>query len=499
MVIRARGGTSGWGASLARVVSWGAPAWALACGLVDDRQVEALPEQPCASAPCSAGASAGGTGGAGGGQSDVAPDAGPPAPVGVRPLGDDPVCLSTTSNAELKPAALYLMLDSSGSMLEPAGASTKWDSVRAAIRGFVTQDAELELGLQFFPQIKPGSSFTCTSHADCGADGGPCFLSTCIAGTSITLCETDADCPADPAGNACVQFGLCSGGNPMAPVACILGTGACADGLGSCDDFERTCTNATSCEPARYAAPAVEIGPAASTSSAIEQALTNQLPQGLTPTVPALQGAIDHAREWSRTHPGENVAVLLATDGLPSECGPPPMPGLPAMDSAAVIQEVQAVAASGVAGEPSVRTFVMGVFQTGDTTSIDNVNAIARAGGTEEARFIDASGAVEAQFLAGLEDVRAAATPCQVELTGADGVDYLKVDLLFDAGNGATSPVPYVENLLGCAAQPEGWYYDVPPDGATPQTVELCPNLCQLVSSAPASSLALRIGCAEAN
>ena len=84
-------------------------------------------------------------GGAGGGQDGVAPDPEPPGPMSVSSLGDSPACLSRTSDAELRPAALYLMLDSSGSMLEPAGGATKWDSVRSAIRGFLTQDAAREL------------------------------------------------------------------------------------------------------------------------------------------------------------------------------------------------------------------------------------------------------------------------------------------------------------------------------------------------------------------
>ncbi len=390
---------------------------------------------------------------------------------------------------------MHLLLDSSGSMLELAGAATKWDSVRAAIRGFLTENAAMEFGLQFFPQIKAGSSFTCTSHADCGPEGGPCFLSTCTAAMSLTLCQTDADCPSAGAGsNACVQFGLCSGSDPAAPLACILGSGACANGLGVCEDFERTCTNATACEASRYAAPAVEIGPAMTTSAAIGQALDNQLPQGLTPTLPALQGGIDHAREWARAHPGQNIAVLLATDGLPTPCGPS---GVAAPEQPSLQQQVQDIAAGGVRGEPSVRTFVIGVFQPGDQTSIDNVNAIARAGGTDQAVFIDASGAVETQFLAGLEDVLAAATPCQLTLAGADGLEYSRVDLGLDSGNGTTTTVPYVETLLGCAAEPGGWYYDVPPGSAAPQTVELCPNLCQLVLATPASALSLQIGCAD--
>jgi hypothetical protein len=59
------------------------------------------------------------------------------------------------------------------------------------------------------------------------------------------------------------------------------------------------------------------------------------------------------------------------------------------------------------------------------------------------------------------------------------------------------SPLPYVDGLLGCASQPEAWFYDVPPAQGTPRAVQLCPNLCQLVKSSPTAGLSLQIGCAR--
>jgi hypothetical protein len=56
-----------------------------------------------------------------------------------------------------------------------------------------------------------------------------------------------------------------------------------------------------------------------------------------------------------------------------------------------------------------------------------------------------------------------------------------------------------VESLLGCAAKPEGWYYDTPPAQGTPHAVSLCPNICELVKAAPAAGLLLELGCAKAN
>ena len=429
--------------------------------------------------------------------------------LGVAGLGDGTACLSESRGMELRPLALYLMLDSSGSMEEPAGESgaTKWQAIQRAIRGFLTEtrDTDLFLGLQFFPLLKPGASFNCTSHEDCGPEGGPCFLSTCLMGSSITLCRTDADCGSMPNVNPCVDFGLCANSDPLAPLACVLGN-PCESGLGNCQEFERSCTNATACDPARYGTPAVEIGPLSSTYAEIDQALAMQLPQGLTPTVPALQGALEHARGWAGAHPERTVATLLATDGLPTDCAAQPVgiPSQPAMAnpqppgaSASAFNQVLDIASAGAAGSLPIRTFVIGVFQPGDSASIDNVNAIARAGGTEKAAFIDTSGEVEAQFLTALRTVRDAAATCRLPLQSTEGVDFTRADLVFDAGNGTATPLPYVEGLLGCATSPQGWFYDTAPALGRPQALELCPSVCQLVKTAPAASLELELGCAS--
>jgi hypothetical protein len=177
-------------------------------------------------------------------------------------LASSATCALETRAAEQRTVAMYIMLDSSGSMEEPTGnGSTKWQAIQRAIRNFMAEnrEADLSIGLQFFPLLKPGSSFNCTRHSDCGPNGGPCFLSTCLQGETITLCQSNADCPGSPADNPCVDFGLCENSDPDAPLACVLGQ-RCQGELGLCENFERVCTQATECEVPPYAAPAVEIG-----------------------------------------------------------------------------------------------------------------------------------------------------------------------------------------------------------------------------------------------
>src|SRR6185312_3935465 len=191
------------------------------------------------------------------------------------------------------------------------------------------------------------------------------------------------------------------------PAACILDQNGSCPGQGFCQDFDRTCTNATSCDANQYGTPVVEIQPVTSGLTAIDQALMGKLPEGLTPTVPALTGAIQHAREWAVAHPDQTVATVLATDGLPTQCGVQQQTG-----GTEAINQVLEVAAQGAADDVPIRTFVIGVFQPGDSASVNNVNAIAQAGGTDKAAFIDATGDVDTQSLDALPATRSGPLAC---------------------------------------------------------------------------------------
>ena len=77
---------------------------------------------------------------------------------------------------------MYIMLDSSGSMAEPTGSgASKWDQVQGAIRNFVGEagNADISLGLQFFPLIKAGSQFICKTNEDCCVNAGLCVNGIC--------------------------------------------------------------------------------------------------------------------------------------------------------------------------------------------------------------------------------------------------------------------------------------------------------------------------------
>jgi hypothetical protein len=287
-----------------------------------------------------------------------------------------------------------------------------------------------------------------------------------------------------------VPFGLCANSDPASPTACVLPS-TCAGGLGVCEDFERTCTNATQCEAAAYATPAVAIDRVDVNLALIDAALSAQPPQGLTPTVPALQGALQQTRTWQAAHPEQTVATLLVTDGLPTDCA-----GNPAVtDPVPPIERVLDLAEEGAAGTPPVRTFVIGVFSPGDAASVQNVNAIAAAGRTGSAITVDSDGDVSAQFLQGLRSVTAAATTCRSPLEAVSGLDYTRANVVELNGNDQVQRLRFVGDRQACATTADGWFYDVPPQSGPPGAVELCPVTCERIRGTPAAGLLVQIGC----
>src|SRR5262249_36726451 len=132
-------------------------------------------------------------------------------------------------------------------------------------------------------------------------------------------------CPPTCTSNAdCGNLGLCFFGN------CVV----CNVTIGD------------SCNNADYATAEVPIAPL---SPAQPMALSNTIavhgPSTQTPTAPALAGAIQYAKTWKTSHPSHNVVVVFATDGDPSECPPTDIPS------------IANIAAAGVSGNPSIKTF----------------------------------------------------------------------------------------------------------------------------------------------
>jgi hypothetical protein len=380
------------------------------------------------------------------------------------PLPESETCYADTQQAERAPLAMYIMMDKSGSMTDVpqpflAPLTTKWIAVKNALGGFLSDPASagISVAIQFFPL--PAAPYTglatCTAAADC-ADQAVCVSSSMSENHCYPRCTSSATC-----GKA----------------ECLpLNTG------------DKVCGNDT-CEASTYATPEVDFTALPAAQGPIMAALNSHQPTTATPTLPALTGAVDHAKAWAADHPDHKVVVVLATDGLPTVCP---------VDAAQgdVVQMVADVAASGVAGSPSVRTFVIGIAGPMDG-SAPNLEKIAQAGGTAPAIIVQANADVAQQFAAALEMIRGAALACEFQIpsTGAGPLDYDRVNVLYSNGSAQDQTVYYVGDAASCDPQHGGWHYDVAPEDGTPTRIVLCPVSCDAVQGDNAASVAISIGC----
>ena len=121
------------------------------------------------------------------------------------------------------------------------------------------------------------------------------------------------------------------------------------------------------CDVANYSTALVEIGPVAEVSAEIRVRLEDQYVAGLTPTAPALEGAISYAKSWAANAPNDHTAVVFLTDGYPTECEPLDLPS------------IADLAAASYTEAPSVPVHIVtmgGVY---------NFDVVAEAGGTNQA------------------------------------------------------------------------------------------------------------------
>jgi hypothetical protein len=229
----------------------------------------------------------------------------------------------------------------------------------------------------------------------------------------------------------------------------------------------------TECDPASYATPDVPLGSLPENGNAIEQSLAATLPLAETATRPALQGALAYVRSRAKlTGQSARQIVLLVTDGYPDE----------ADCSDNTTQAVSQVAASGLADDPAIATYV---FVTAPELALD---PIAKAGGTEKALAADLTrvGALSAA-LNGVRDRELAALPCEYELPPEyfkELNDPSRVNLTRDG-----KPIGRIGSAADCRDDTDAWYYDNP---AAPTRILTCEKACANLKRAAAVDVQLK-------
>lgn len=202
-------------------------------------------------------------------------------------------------------------------------------------------------------------------------------------------------------------------------------------------------------------------------------AMSKRNPDGGTPTLPALRGAVQYARDQASQNPNEKSLVVLVTDGEPNDCS-------------SSVDAVSAAALQGVS--QGVPTYVIGVGQL-----LDNLDKIAQAGGTQKAILVPTSNPSQAkdEFQKALEAIRGQAM-CELAIPAAapgTNLDYQTVNVAFTPAGGAKEMLTYDKDCTAGA----GWHYD---DPAKPSKISLCAASCAAIQKASGGKVELSIGCA---
>jgi len=239
--------------------------------------------------------------------------------------------------------------------------------------------------------------------------------------------------------------------------------------------------NNPTCDQFAYETPAAPYGLLPGNAAAVGAAIDAAMPDGFSsPIYPALGGAILASIQEAQNNPGDAAAVLLVTDGQPD--GPATTCGSVNPDDPAA---VAALAATGLAYNPSVKTFMIGLPGVNQTIA----NQIAAAGGTGSAILVTVTN-VQTEFQSALATVRGQALPCTYTIPAqvAGGqVDPGLVNVEVTPAGGATSILPQDPT---CATA--GWSYDNP---TKPTQINLCPKSCTALKALGSAKVQILLGC----
>ena len=251
------------------------------------------------------------------------------------------------------------------------------------------------------------------------------------------------------------------------------GMNGCICLLGFCIDTSNIANAGGSCTVSDYSMPDVPIQQLPPVAPMIQMSLQAHGPGGGTPTYPALQGAYQYATNWAKTNPGRRTVLVLATDGEPTGC-----------DNTNNVQQIATdLVAPALAGMPSISTFVIGVG-----SSLQSLNTLAQAGGTNMAFIVDTGGDVAKQFAMALDAIRGQAASCTFSVPN-NGVDPTKVNATYTPQNGMPGDVFHADDQSKCTANDPLWYYS--PDKTQ---IILCPNMCQKLAQ-QGGSVQVILGC----
>ena len=437
-----------------------------------------------------AGAPGSGGSGVSGGGSFALPHAAAGMNPGMVTPPSNQTCAEEAHRAEIVPLDLMLLVDASASMTEAAGQGSKWQAAQNALSAFVRDpgSAGLGVGLQFYPG---GKERTCMNDMDCGAMSTGSFYckprQACLGPGGLIGAPScgGPNSPRCPAGTTCTNIGRCA----TSGTDCDNIGQPCPAGGGMCQAGERSCRDTLPfnfCDEGGYTVPAVPIAGLPGNDVHLVRAVLNKTPIGSTPMGAAVRGVLTQLRAHLAAHPGRKVALVLVGDGLPGGCAMGDIPSIATNLNAAMT------------GQPSIPTYVIGVFAPDDAAASQiQMDRLAMAGGTTRSILLTSTPDLTQRLQQALAQIRGAAIACEFTIPSPQmgAIDFTRVNVRY---TGATGPVdvPYVEAVDRCDPTRGGWYYDVPPGRGTPSRILVCESSCRSFKMDASAKVDLLFGCA---
>jgi hypothetical protein len=250
------------------------------------------------------------------------------------------------------------------------------------------------------------------------------------------------------------------------------------------------------CTWEKYANPAVPIAPLVDNRQALLTAIDAASPRSLTPTAPAVQGALTYALQVAKLPANADIptVLILASDGLPTECGPLGPDGVTRINSFRETTDMlRSYSEPAVPTDPPIRTYIIGTRELEN-----NADALAEAGNGQA--FLVGGGTgdggdLEAKFLDALLSIVVKPLDCEIDVPqtapdNGEAINFDEVRVRFTgASSNITTEFPRTNGPGGCGVS-NAWFYEA----ANPPTkIFFCPNACD---SLGAGNLKLELGCA---
>jgi hypothetical protein len=237
----------------------------------------------------------------------------------------------------------------------------------------------------------------------------------------------------------------------------------------------------TFCNASDYSTPTVPVAALPGVAQTIKT--TYPVPINGKAITPALHGAFAYMFALARSQPDRDVALALVSDTIAD-----PLCGSTQTNAA------QAVA-SGLAGTPSIPTYVIGLGA--GPTLLDPVNlidptpldALAVAGGTQQVRRIEVNLTTNTELTVALNEVVVTASPCAYEVPADIDPDRAAIDWE-PVGQSTATRWPHVASAADCGA---GRGVFVRPGSRG--FIDLCPASCSELRSGPDGHASIRTEC----